>query len=362
MMPKRIADTPSSQTIKEYVGSGPFKFVTAEFKPGVKAVYEKNKDYVPRKGPPSWGAGGKVVNVDRVEWVAMPDSMTTLNALLNGEIDYVEQVPFDLAPMVEGHKEIKVAVLDKLGNWTYYRFNHLYPPFNNKLIRRAAMYAIGQEDVLKALIGNPKYYRTCAAVFGCGTPFESSYGQEIVIPSNIEKARELLKEAKYDGTPVVILRPTDNAMRGAQPLVIADQLKKAGFNVDIQAMDWLTLGTRTRGKELPSKGGWNLSVTGGLLLSSSDPLSNFAVAANGPNAMYGWPDVPRIEELRAQFARSSDKATMKRLAEEMQKQVIDEATFGPLGQYAVLTAYSTKLTGVLDAPMPLFWNIKKAAK
>ena len=224
------------------------------------------------------------------------------------------------------------------------------------------MYAIGQEDVLKALIGNPKYYSTCAAVFGCGTPYESSYGKDIVIPSNIEKARELLKEARYDGTPVVILRPTDNAMRGAQPLVIADQLKKAGFNVELQAMDWLTLGARSRSMELPSKGGWNLSATGGLILSSSDPISNFAVAANGPNAMFGWPDVPRIEELRAQFARTSDQAEKKRLTEEMQKQVIDEATFGPLGQYVVLTAYSAKLSGVLDAPVPLFWNIKKAGR
>jgi peptide/nickel transport system substrate-binding protein len=360
MMPKRIADTPASEPIKEYIGSGPFRFVTAEFKPGVKAVYEKNRDYVPRSEPPSWGAGAKIVNVDRVEWVTMPDAMTTLNALINGEIDYVEQVPFDLVPMVEGRKDIKLRVLDKLGSWTYLRFNWLYPPFDNKLIRRAALYAIGQEDVLKALIGDPRYYRTCAAVFGCGTPFESSYGKDIIIPANPEKARELLTEAKYDGTPVIILQPTDNVMREAQPVVVAAQLKKAGFNVELQAMDWLTLGARSESKEPPAKGGWNISITGGLLLSSSDPLSNFPVAANGRNAMYGWPDVPRIEELRAQFARTSDRAEMKRLAEEMQKLVVDEATFDPLGQYDILTGYSTKLTGVLEAPMPLFWNVRKA--
>src|ERR1700694_4821081 len=53
MMPKRMAETPAGQQIKEQIGSGPFKFVQAEFQPGVKAVYEKNKDYVPRKEPPS---------------------------------------------------------------------------------------------------------------------------------------------------------------------------------------------------------------------------------------------------------------------------------------------------------------------
>src|SRR6476619_4072930 len=51
MMPKRLAETPGDKAIPEQVGSGPFKFVQAEFQPGVKAVYDKNKDYVPRKEP-----------------------------------------------------------------------------------------------------------------------------------------------------------------------------------------------------------------------------------------------------------------------------------------------------------------------
>src|SRR6266700_7575817 len=65
MMPKRMAETPAGQQMKEQIGSGPFKFVAAEFQPGVKAVYEKNADYVPRKEPASWTSGGKVVKVDR---------------------------------------------------------------------------------------------------------------------------------------------------------------------------------------------------------------------------------------------------------------------------------------------------------
>src|SRR5580692_6236870 len=60
MMPKRLAETPAGKPIPELIGSGPFKFVKAEFQPGVKAVFEKNKDYVPRKEAPSWTAGGKV--------------------------------------------------------------------------------------------------------------------------------------------------------------------------------------------------------------------------------------------------------------------------------------------------------------
>ena len=81
MMPKRIADTPPTQAITQYIGSGPFKMVMAEFKPGVQVVYEKNTDYVPRAEPASGLAGGKKVLVDRVKWIATPDAMTSVNAL-----------------------------------------------------------------------------------------------------------------------------------------------------------------------------------------------------------------------------------------------------------------------------------------
>src|SRR6202166_1557048 len=96
MMPKRLAETPVGKQIAEQIGSGPFKFVKAEFQPGVKAVYEKNKDYVPRKEPPSWTAGGKGVNVARVEWLTMADAQTAVNALQSGDIDFMENPSFEI--------------------------------------------------------------------------------------------------------------------------------------------------------------------------------------------------------------------------------------------------------------------------
>src|ERR1700712_2011223 len=90
MMPKRMAETPAGTPIPELIGSGPFKFVQAEFQPGVKAVFAKNTDYIPRKEPPSWTSGGKVVKVDRVEWITMADAQTAVNALQSCDIDFME--------------------------------------------------------------------------------------------------------------------------------------------------------------------------------------------------------------------------------------------------------------------------------
>src|SRR6266567_8063688 len=72
MMPERLAKTDAYQQIPEAIGSGPFQFVKEEWVPGSKAVFVKNTDYLPRKEPASLAAGGKVVKVDRVEWLYIP--------------------------------------------------------------------------------------------------------------------------------------------------------------------------------------------------------------------------------------------------------------------------------------------------
>src|SRR6201982_3581037 len=181
MMPKRLAETPQGKQIAEQVGSGPFKFVAAEFQPGVKAVYEKNPDYIPRKEAASWTSGGKVVKVDRVEWITMPDAQTAVNALQSGDIDFMEIPPFDLLSVLEANPDLKVETLNKFGFQTLGRMNFLLPPFDNVKVRRAALLAINQKNVLDALVGNPDYYKICGAVFVCDTPLASDVGAQSLV-------------------------------------------------------------------------------------------------------------------------------------------------------------------------------------
>lgn len=359
MMPKRIAETPENTAITEYIGSGPFKMVVDEFKPGLQVVYEKNTDYVPRTEPASGTAGGKKVLVDKVKWIATPDAMTSVNALVSGEVDYLEQLPYDLAPIVKADKNINIQVLDPQGYQTIMRMNHLHAPFNNKKIRQAAMYAVDQESILQAMIGDPEYYKTCAALFGCGLPYENQEGAEITVKANLDKAKQLLKEAGYDGTPVVILQPTDTPSVNTQPVVIAQALRNAGFKVDMQAMDWQTVVTRRAVQSAPKDGGWNIFSTNNVMAEAFDPLRAFSVAANGNQAWFGWPDIPAIEELRLAFARTPDLEKRKELAKEIQKIAIDEGVVLPMGQYYVPGAFSNQLEGMLNSPVPLFWNITK---
>jgi peptide/nickel transport system substrate-binding protein len=307
-------------------------------------------------------AGGKVVNVDRVEWVAMPDAMTTMNALLNNEVDFMETVPFDLVPLIKANDKVTVQLLDKLGYQPMYRFNQLHPPFDNKLIRQAAMYAVGQEDILKAQVGNPEYYKICAALFGCGMQYASETLSEMIVKKDTEKAKELLKAAKYDGAPVVILHATDIAMASAIPVVMAQQLRQAGFTVNLQAMDFMTLISRRSNKESTAKGGWSIFVTTWHTSEIMDPLRNYGVSANGEKAWFGWANAPQVEALRESFLLANSEGQRKSLAEQIQKTMLEEGVTVPLGQINTASAYRKTLTGVLEAPVPVFWNIKKTGK
>src|SRR5215207_10048995 len=107
MMPKRVAETDPNTQISEFIGSGPFVFKTDEWKPGDKTVYLKFDKYKPRPEPASGLAGGKVVKVDRVEWRAISDHQQAINALLAGEIDYMEAPTHDLLPLALNDPNVK---------------------------------------------------------------------------------------------------------------------------------------------------------------------------------------------------------------------------------------------------------------
>src|SRR6266446_7369363 len=255
MMPERLAKTDAYQQIPEAIGSGPFKFVKEEWVPGNKAVFAKNTDYVPREEAPSFASGGKVAKVDRVEWLYIPDTTTAAAALNAGEADWYEQPPADLLPVFASNKDITVATVDPLGNHGILRFNQLQPPFNNLKLREAVLNLVDQKDYMAAAAGDPKYWKTCVSLFGCGTPFETNAGAEALMQGpNPAKAKQLIQEAGYKGEKIVLMSATDQPIVHGQALVTLAALRGAGLNVDFQANDWGTLITRRTSKEPIEKG------------------------------------------------------------------------------------------------------------
>ena len=358
IMPKRVADTDPQKQIDDTTGSGPFIFKRDEWKAGEKAVYVKNPTYKPRSEPASGLAGGKVVKVDRVEWIWIADPQTQVNALQAGEIDMIEAPTHDLVGLLAKDPNIETKVLVPQGRQYAFRFNSLHKPFDNPKIRQAAAYAFSQRDFLDATIGDERWYRECKSLFPCGTPLESTKGWDDKL-GNTAKAAELLKEAGYDGTPVVLMQSTDLASLSNLAPVAKAQLEKAGFKVDLQAMDWQTLVARRTKKDAPSAGGWHAFLTSWGSVDVLNPVSTGFLNAACEKAMFGWPCDPKMEELRDAFARETDPTKQKAIAEAVQLRQAEAPTHVHLGQYVQPTAYRKSISGVLVAASGVMWNIEK---
>jgi len=357
-----VADTPASEQISDFTGSGPFIFKKDEWKPGDKAVYVKNTQYKPRSEPTSGLAGGKVVKVDRVEWRAISDHQTAINALLAGEIDYIEAPPHDLLPVLKKDTNIKLIDSNPLGNQYAFRYNTLAKPFDNAKVRQAVMVAFNQKDFLEAVIGDPNYYKLCKAMFPCGSPNSSTKGMDGYLDSNFEKAKALLKEGGYDGTPIVLMHSTDLAVLTNLAPVAKNLMEKAGFKVDMQSMDWQTLVARRAKKEPPAQGGWHAFLTAWVAADILDPVMMGFLNAGCDKAMFGWPCDQEIENLRDQYARATDPARRQAIAEAAQVRATQYPTHIPLGQWFQPAAMRKNIDGMMPAPGTVFWNVEKKGR
>lgn len=362
MMPERLAKTDPFTQITEVVGSGPFKFVARERNAGHIVVYERNADYVPRpSGTANGTAGPKVAHFDRVEWRIIPDPGTASAALQSGEVDWWESVSGDFRPLLQ-KAGLNVQVLDPAGSMGCMRLNFLQPPFNNPAARRALFRALNQADFMEAAsAGDPQMYTVPSGYFPPGTPMASGAGMEAISAApDYAAARRELEAAGYKGEKIVLLHATDLVSVKTLGDVAADMLKRAGLNVDIQAMDWGTLVQRRVKKEPVAQGGWNAACTYWSGQDHLTPAGHVFLRGTGEKGgNWGWPDSPAIETLRDAWFAAPDLATQQKIAADMQRQAFADVPYIPLGQVKGVTAYRKNITGVLQG-IPSFWSVQRA--
>jgi peptide/nickel transport system substrate-binding protein len=361
IMPKRVAETDAFKQIEDYTGSGPYVFRKDEFKPGDKAIYVKFAKYVPRKEAPSGTTGAKNVYVDRVEWnLALRDAQAQVNALQKGEVDIIEALGFDFFEAAKKDSGIQLPKYTTVNLQYMARFNHLHKPFDNPKVRQAVLAAFDQKQFLQAQVGVKDLYNTCASMFTCGTPYGSPAGSDIQSKSNMKKAQELVKASGYDGTPIVLMKPTDLASIQKLPDVAAQLLRQAGFKVDLQAMDWNTLVGRRAKKDPIDKGGWHMFLTAWQGHDIWNPIANPTMDTRGEaSGWFGWAKDDKLLALRAQFMRETDNAKKKKLADEVQTRAFEIGTHVPLGEYSQPMAARKNISGFFITNGNIYWNLKK---
>ncbi len=360
IMPARLASLPASAAVPEVVGSGPFLFRRNEWRPGDRAIFDRNPRYRPRSEPASGLAGGKVVRMDRVELLSVSDQATRAAALRTGELDYLEIVPGDYVAPLRRDRNITIPQLSGLGQiMSIINVNHAQPPFNDVRIRRALQVAIVQEDVMASL-GLPRdmYMNDCRSMFMCDAPGTTAAGTEIFRRTGPEVAQQMLREAGYNNEPVVLLHAESSAILNPTGLVIADQLRRAGFNVDVRTSDYATVAQRRFNRGPVDQGGWSVVPLIWNGIDLVNPLSNPGTSYNCAD-YFGWYCDEETTGLLRQMSEAATPEARRDVADKLQIAFHRNVNWVFGGQFQGPPAFRSNLQGWVPFAFPVFWNIER---
>jgi peptide/nickel transport system substrate-binding protein len=260
---------------------------------------------------------------------------------------------------------MRLVRINTLGAPGMIRMNHIHPPFNDPRAREALMLLVNQEEILQAMFPDPSLYQVCHAFFVCGSPQETNAGVPpgLGSPAAKERARQLLRESGYDGSPIVIMDPTDNPFVHAATLVLAQQMQQVGFRTDVQAMDFASMAGRRANRRPPSEGGWHIGLTFWNGLGASDPVGNVPMQASCERAWPGWPCDPAHQALIDAFPYAANAQERQRILEELQTSAYRLVPYVPYGQWYLPAAHGPRVSGVLAMPgIIIAWNVQKAAR
>jgi peptide/nickel transport system substrate-binding protein len=361
IMPERLASAAPDRQVAEIIGSGPFRFSQAEHVPGSRHVYERFDGYVPRPaGKPSRTAGPKIVHLDRVEWLVMPDRAAS-DALAAGEVDWIEKPPAEMLPRLGRHGDIAVRRIDTDGVLPLMRFNQLHAPFDHPGIRRAVLHAVSQAKLLTAAAGADRSrWQDKVGVFAHGSPLANDVGMEALdAPLDLARARRELTAAGYKGERVVALAPGEDPALKALAQAGAELLTQIGFELDLQVVDREAMQQRLTMRDSVGRGGWSLHFTTITGAEACDPACHENLRGLGLRSIPGWPTSARLEALRTAWFAAGTPEEQKAMARQIQQQVLTDLPYVPLGQIFDATAHRRTVSGLLNG-FPLFHNLRKA--
>ena len=214
---------------------------------------------------------------------------------------------------------------------------------------------------MEAVAGaDPELIKTGIGLFVPGTPLASDVGVSMMQgPKDPAKLKAALAAAGYKGEKVVLLAASDFPVISALAQVGGDLLKKIGFNVDYQSLDWGTVVQRRASREPIDKGGWSMFFTYGGGTGNVSPASLTVIRSDPATAWFGWPNDPKMEALRLAWYDAPDLAAQKKLCAEMQAELFENPSYAPLGLFYQPTTFRSDLHDIPEG-IPQFYRVRRA--
>ncbi len=343
IMPKEIIDNAPEEGITDIVGTGPFKLV--EWKQDQHIHLEKYDDYQSLDTPANGLAGKKEALVDNLFFDIVNDGSTRLAGITTGQYDLAYQIPFDSYEQIKSSTDVTPS-LNLYGGLSFV-FNKKAGVFTNEKIRQAVNYGINNEDILFGAMGNKDFYRLDSGLmYQEQAKWYTDAGKEFYNQNDPEKAKELLKEAGYDGQEITILATRDYEYIYNSAVVMKEQLEKIGIKTKIDVVDWPTL---VQKRTEPS--GWDAYITA--FSSVSIPTQLLALDPTYP----GWPDSEKLKSLTEEIrSASSDEESFEKWAELQEYNWSEYMAYIKFGDFFTFAAYRDSIIGNEYFEGIILWN------
>jgi peptide/nickel transport system substrate-binding protein len=206
------------------VCAGPFK--VESYERGNELVLVPNEHYWEKAAD-----GQPLPLLDRVTLRYVPESNSRVLGLQNGDYDIIGTVPFNQATAIEALDNITLEVAP-IYRLDYVYLNHGAEPIDDENIRLAMNHAANREAILQAV------YFGYGEIPNSYMPKINFWSEAVApIPFDLEKAKELVQAAGYDGTPIQLMVDTGNAPSRQIATILQQGWQQAGLNVEIVEYD-----------------------------------------------------------------------------------------------------------------------------
>jgi peptide/nickel transport system substrate-binding protein len=342
--PKEVVDAAGETPVKQFVGTGPYRFV--EHRPDRHVRVARFKEYAARADAPDGFGGARTAYFDEILFIPVPDVAVRLAGVETGEYHYGQQIQQDQYERIKKLRDVVPAII-KPSSWSTAVLNHKQGLMTDRRIRQAFQAALDMEPIMAAGFGDKAFYRLDPGLLFVEQPqWHSRAGAELYNQKNKAKAQKLLKEAAYAAQPVRWLTTKEYQWMYKNALVASQQLQEAGFKLDLQVVDWATLVQRRSKPEL-----WDVFSTG--ITFNPEPAFATGVLCNWP----GWWCHEDKEQWMETLQRESDPRKRRAMWEKVQTIFYEDVGRVKFGDSFALEAVRREVQGFRPTNELNLWNV-----
>lgn len=330
-------------TLSQPIGTGPFMLTHVDLDTEIRL--QRFEDYSPRSEPPNGYGGQKIAYLDEVVFIPTPEASVRASALEAGDFEFVVSLARDDYERLDANPDVQMII--QFQGSTDLALNNAAGMFTNKQIRKAFQAALNPEELLLVAYGDPAFYRIDPGLWPQETAWWTDAGAEGNYNQNDpDRARSLLEEAGYDGSPIRWLSTEQGTEANRIAVAAQQQLEQAGFTLDIQIVDWATLLSRRRDPEV-----WDVFGTGFSI--QPEPTQYLVFDCEWPAF---WCD-ERKDELVEQLKLESDFERRFEIWEELHAYYWEESPVYKVGDYFNLHGATANVRGYAAMNQMFWYNV-----